>query len=38
MLGEVNDSREILLAAVKYLDKHSGKEAEPPNLTIVGKA
>jgi Recombination endonuclease VII/HNH endonuclease len=35
MLGKAKDSRDILLAAVKYLDKHAGRESPAPTLTIV---
>lgn len=38
LLGHAREDREILLSAVKYLDKHAGKEAKAPNLTIVGRA
>ena len=37
MLGEVDDDRNILLAAVKYLDKHSDKSSERPLLAVVNK-
>jgi hypothetical protein len=38
MLGKVKDSRDTLLAAVAYLDKHAGRTAEPPRLTLVRDA
>lgn len=34
-LGKFGDDRERLLAAIKYLDKHSGREAAKPDLTVV---
>lgn len=34
-LGKFKDNRDTLLAAVKYLDKHSGREPTTPALTIV---
>jgi hypothetical protein len=34
MIGKAKDSRDILLAAVKYLDKHSGRDTKP-TLTVV---
>jgi hypothetical protein len=34
MLGKAKDNRDILLAAVKYLDKHAGRDSKP-NLTVV---
>jgi len=34
MLGEVNDDREILVSAIKYLDKHSGA-TKAPALSVV---
>jgi len=37
MLGAVNDSRELLLSAIKYLDKHSDKSSERPLLAVVNK-
>jgi Recombination endonuclease VII len=35
MIGHCRESRDILLAGVRYLDKHSGREAATPALTIV---
>lgn len=34
-LGKLGDSRETLLAAIKYLDKHAGAESRKPELTLV---
>jgi hypothetical protein len=34
MIGKAKDDRDILLAAVKYLDKHSGRDTKP-TLTVV---
>lgn len=34
MLGKAKDSRDILLAAIKYLDKHAGRDTKP-TLTVV---
>jgi len=35
VLGQANDNRDVLLAAVKYLDKHSGAEQAKPVLRSV---
>ncbi len=35
MIGHCRESREVLLAGVAYLDKHAGREATAPVLTIV---
>ena len=35
MLGKAKDDRNVLLAAVKYLDKHSGRESSVPALSLV---
>ena len=35
MLGKAKDNRDVLLAAVKYLDKHAGRTAAAPTLAIV---
>ena len=34
-LGKFKDDREVLLAAVRYLDKHSGADNSAPNLTVI---
>jgi Recombination endonuclease VII/HNH endonuclease len=34
-IGKFKDDRNRLLAAIKYLDKHSGREAAKPALTLV---
>jgi hypothetical protein len=35
MLGKAKDNRDVLLAAVKYLDKHAGRTIAAPTLTVV---
>jgi len=35
MIGKAKDDRNILLSAVKYLDKHVGRESAVPTLTLV---
>jgi hypothetical protein len=37
MLGAVDDNRDLLLSAIKYLDKHSDKSSERPLLAVVNK-
>ncbi len=36
-IGKMKEDRNILLAAVKYLDKHSDKSSERPLLAVVNK-
>lgn len=35
MIGKAKENRETLLSAIRYLDKHSGRETVAPTLTIV---
>ncbi len=35
MIGHCRESRDVLLAGVRYLDKHSGREVTTPALTIA---
>jgi Recombination endonuclease VII/HNH endonuclease len=34
-IGKFKDNRNLLLSAIKYLDKHAGRESATPTLTVV---
>jgi hypothetical protein len=34
-IGKFGDDRNVLLSAIKYLDRHAGREAAKPSLTVV---
>lgn len=36
-LGKLGENRNVLLSAIRYLDKHSGVETASPNLTVLNK-